>query len=81
MTTINYTGNVSRGGKSSVDIVKYYSTYLYIYFRDRQGNTAKYKYEKSVIGSTKFNVMINLAKIGKGLNTYLHRYRIAGRPV
>ena len=81
MATINYTGNVSRGGKSSVYTVVYYSTYMYIHFRDRDGNRAKYKYYKSVVGSTTFEVMIILAKMGKGLNGYLHRKRIAGRPV
>ncbi len=78
VTRINYTGNVWRGGKSSVNVVKYSVNQMDIWFRDISNNQAKYRYKKSVVGSSQYNRMKSLANNGKGLNTYLHKHRIKG---
>ena len=78
---IIYSGNVNKGGKSSVYIVRYTGSVMTIWFRDRGGNTAKYKYTKSEVGRTHFTNMKELANRGKGLNSYIHRYKLKGKRV
>ena len=77
--TIVYSGNIWRGGKSSVNVVFIHSTYLDIRFRDQSNNSATYRYNRSTIGRTHFNNMITLANRGRGLNSYLHKHRIKGK--
>ena len=79
--TITYSGNVSRGGESSVDIVTIndVSRWIRIKFRDRGGNTATYEYQRSSMERVKYDVMLQLAKFGRGLNGYIHRNRIKGK--
>ena len=78
-TTINYSGNVSRGGKSSVNVVRYTGTTMKIWFRDRGGNQATYIYYSKDIGRSNLSRMKELAKAGRGLNSYLHQHRIKGK--
>ena len=76
--TINYTGNVWRGGKSSVNVVRISGSFITIWFRDQGNSNAKYRYQRSKIGRGRFNRMKELAQQGKGLNRYIHNQRIKG---
>ncbi len=76
--TIVYSGNVSRGGESSVNVIQIFSSVMEIRFKDPSNKRATYKYKRSEIGRTHFNNMKLLANQGKGLNSYLHEHRIKG---
>ncbi len=78
---IYYTGNVWRGGDSSVDEVTITTSEIYIQFRDRSGKTALYLYTKARLGSSPMDVMAILAEFGSGLNSYINRNRIFGNRV
>ena len=71
MTIINYSGNYSKGGKSSVDSISYRSNRIIIYFRDIYGNRASYYYSKSDIGTSNYNMIKSLARDGIGLNRFV----------
>ena len=79
MVSVYYSGNWSKGGKSSVYKVTKYSTYLYIYYRDSRGNTAKYKYQRTALGNYQYGKIWELAKFGQGLNHYINRYVYKGK--
>jgi len=79
MTTIIYAGNVWRRGKSSVNIVKYFSdVQVRVLFKDRRNNQSTYKYQRKTIGPKHIKKIIELANEGKGLNTYIHKYKLKG---
>ena len=71
MTLITYSGNYSKGGKSSVDNISYNSSRIIIYFRDIYGNRASYYYSRSDIGRTNYNKIKSLARAGVGLNRFV----------
>ena len=79
VSSVDYSGNVLRGGRSSVLKVKKYTSRILVYFRDIGRNRARYRYEKDDIGSSHYNNMWSLAKKGKGLNSYIHRHRLKGK--
>jgi len=75
--TINYKGHYSRGGKSSVWIIKRYSKYMNIFFIDKQGNRKAYYYSKGLLGNSVYYQMLDLARSGKGLNSYIIKNKIS----
>jgi len=78
MTWYNYSGHISRGGKSSVDVVLTKTDRIFILFEGRNQESMEYVYIKNQIGTTAYNRIIALAIMGKGLNSYIKRNRIPG---
>lgn len=71
--TIYYAGHWKNGGPSTVYKVSYSRNTCRIYFWDRRGVKTVYYYSRYDIGDTYFQLLIDLAEQGKGLNGYLDK--------
>lgn len=78
MIDIEYSGHISKGGKSSVLFVFTTISKIFILFLGLNQESMEYVYLKNVIGEANFNKMIELAKAGKGLNSFIIRNKIPG---
>ncbi len=69
-----YSGHISKGGKSSVYITQNKGTHFIIIFKSISGKLATYRIDRSAVGEAMYKTIDIMAIQGKGLNAYIHKH-------
>ena len=78
----NYGNWIGNGGTSSIKLTNDMSSTeaLEVFFDAQRGDgLICYVYTVKAVGTTRLRAMIDLAKAGRGLNSYIHRNRLKGK--